>query len=693
VNQVQLDNLFAALPPTRVEHFKLHYYAAVLHLLEQVVHSFGSREEAFEQFPFLVGYHDELVSQGLDGQTLSEAMQEWSDALLTWEEAIHEHLPLRAIHQAAGLDYNMLILLLTIGLIEEDARFGLIFEALQSAPGQHRPTLGLLNAWWREPVDRGDVRSTLLRLQALGLVQVINPEAPRIEWALQIPGPLWDAMRGDIHAVIARNIDYKPPEDLPLYEDLIIPEQLRLRLSSLSSLLSTREVQAVVVRGLQHNGRRTLLGAIARQLGCGLLVIEGFEITDDERLRCIGPLATLLHALPVIVLESTAGEIITVPQLQGYNGPQGIVLGKYGGINGPGLDRTIALVLDMPGPDQRRLHWQRGFQVRKDEVDELDAISERLRMTSGNIWRAAQLAHTHAALVGRTTVTLADVREGRRALHHQALETLTSHIPAIGDWSHLAVRNETMREVYDLESRCRQRERLSGAVGAALGVQLNAGVRVLFGGPSGTGKTLAARILASVLQMDLYRIDLSAVVNKYIGETEKNLNQVFSRAEELDVILLLDEGDALLTRRTHVQSSNDRYANLETNYLLQRLESFEGILIVTTNASERIDRAFQRRMDVVIDFHPPDAAERWSIWQLHLPATHTIGEELLQELAERCELSGGQIRNAVLHASLLALNDAGSLRSSHLEAAVQREYRKMGSICPMRWQLSLDWRQ
>src|SRR5205085_9337809 len=130
---------------------------------------------------------------------------------------------------------------------------------------------------------------------------------------------------------------------------------------------------------------------------------------------------------------------------------------------------------------------------------------------------------------------------------------------------------------------------------------------------SGTGKTLAARLLAAALRMDLYRLDLSAVVNKYIGETEKNLNQVFARAEELDVLLLLDEGDALLTRRTDVQTSTDRYANLETNYLLQRLESFEGILIVTTNAINRIDDAFKRRMDVVVDFRPPDVAERWTI--------------------------------------------------------------------------------
>jgi SpoVK/Ycf46/Vps4 family AAA+-type ATPase len=235
-----------------------------------------------------------------------------------------------------------------------------------------------------------------------------------------------------------------------------------------------------------------------------------------------------------------------------------------------------------------------------------------------------------------------------------------------------------------LESRCRHREHLQGVVGAVLGEQLNNGVRALFTGPSGTGKTLAARLLASVLQLDVYRIDLASVVNKYIGETEKNLSQVFARAEELDVILLLDEGDALLTQRTAVASSNDRYANLETNYLLQRIESFQGILIVTTNAGERIDGAFQRRMDVVVEFHLPEAAERWVIWQSHLPADHKIDKAFLREVVNRCTLTGGQIRNIVLHASLLAIDaDGGNLTKACLEEAVRREYRKNGAVCPL----------
>jgi SpoVK/Ycf46/Vps4 family AAA+-type ATPase len=184
--------------------------------------------------------------------------------------------------------------------------------------------------------------------------------------------------------------------------------------------------------------------------------------------------------------------------------------------------------------------------------------------------------------------------------------------------------------------------------------------------------------------MDLYRLDLSSVVNKYIGETEKSLNQIFARAEELDVILLLDEGDALLTQRTNVNSSNDRYANLETNFLLQRLETFEGVIVVTTNASERIDDAFQRRMDVVVDFRAPEPSERWQIWRLHLPEAHAVDTEALEEIAQRCALTGGQIRNAVLHASLLALDGGGRVTSNHLEAAVQREYRKAGAVCPLR---------
>jgi SpoVK/Ycf46/Vps4 family AAA+-type ATPase len=159
---------------------------------------------------------------------------------------------------------------------------------------------------------------------------------------------------------------------------------------------------------------------------------------------------------------------------------------------------------------------------------------------------------------------------------------------------------------------------------------------------------------------------------------------VFSRAEELDVVLLLDEGDALMTRRTDVRTSNDRYANLETSFLLSRLESFEGILVVTTNSGDRIDSAFRRRIDVVVNFKPPDPSERWAIWRLHLPSGHAVGDRFLEEVAARCTLTGGQIRNAVLHAQLLALDAGELLGDGHVDEAVRREYRKAGGVCPLR---------
>jgi SpoVK/Ycf46/Vps4 family AAA+-type ATPase len=184
--------------------------------------------------------------------------------------------------------------------------------------------------------------------------------------------------------------------------------------------------------------------------------------------------------------------------------------------------------------------------------------------------------------------------------------------------------------------------------------------------------------------MDLYRVDLAAVINKYIGETEKNLHRVLSTAEDLDVVLLLDEGDALLGSRTEVRSANDRYANLETNYLLQRLESYQGIVLITTNAAENIDSAFQRRMDVAINFTAPQAEERWHIWQLHLPLAHAVEPLALERIAARCAMTGGQIRNAAQLATLLAMdNPFGVLTEAHLEQAVDSEYRKAGATSPL----------
>ncbi|APR76898.1 Cell division protein FtsH [Minicystis rosea] len=670
------SSLLADLPATPAGHFKLHLLATAFHVIEQAAASFPSADALLEQFPFLVGYLEETSVPAERGPEF------WTDLVRAFEARVSGHLPIRALREVAGLDHRTITLLCAVGLIEEDARFGALFDALQDASALRRPTLGLLNAWWREQIDGGEVRARLRRLRELGLVQAANPEAPRSEWALHAPALVWDAFRGEAQASPAPHLRYRAADELPSLSTLILPDDLGASLARVPALFDAGEARTLVVRGPRHNGRRTVIGAVARSLGRGMLEVSGVTRPDDDRFRTLGVLATLLRAMPVIVLDPSPGETIDVPALPGYDGPIGVVLGKHGGISGAGASEALTLTIPMPDPEARRRHWDAGFDGHRTAA--ADTIAARFRMTSGNIRRAASLARAYAAMRDGAEVVATDVRDASRALHRQALDTLATRMSVTGSLAHLAASPDTLRDLREVEARCRHRERLSTLVGDALRGQMNPGVRALFQGPSGTGKTLAAKLLAADLGMDLYRVELSSVVSKFIGETEKNLSQIFALAEELDIVLLLDEGDSLLTQRTAVQTSNDRYANLETNYLLQRIESFEGILIVTTNAGDMIDGAFQRRMDVVVDFRLPEAAERLAIWHLHLGRDHTVDAPWLREICFRCAFTGGQIKNAVLHASLLALNEGAPVGTSHVEAAVQREYRKMGGVYPLR---------
>ncbi|WP_437716988.1 ATP-binding protein [Sorangium sp. So ce448] len=658
------------------EHFRLHLFAAVARVIGEAARGFESVDALLEQLPFLAGYRDELPEGSIEDPAW------WPAAIADFERGAGEHLPLRALREAAGLDHDALTLLLSLGLQEEDPRFGLLFDAAQGTSGQQRPTLGLVNAWWRGEVDRGEVRARLRRLHELGLVGVLNPDAPRTQWQLHVHAPVWDALRGEASDGVAAWLTHRPREALVPLGGLIAPEALRRELARLPELLASGEVRALLVRGPRHCGRRTLLGAVAHAVGRGVLEARGLARDDDHRWRTLGSLATLLNAVPVAVFDAGPGETIDVPSLAERGELLGVVMGRQGGARGPGVEGALTLTLGMPAAGERRAHWRAALG--DTPCPALDDLASRFRMTSGHIRRAAPVARSLARLDGRREVALDDVRRAAQTLHRQALDTLAARVTCEGAWTSLALPPETLRDLRDLEARCRQRETIRERVGPVLRSGLNPGVRAMFQGPSGTGKTFAARVLAAELGMELYRVDLASVVNKYIGETEKSLNQVFTLAEELDVILLLDEGDALLAQRTGVQSSNDRYANLETNFLLQRLEAYEGIVVVTTNAGSHIDTAFQRRMDVVVDFRAPDASERHALWQLHLPPEHAVDGALLAEVASRCQLTGGQIRNAVLHAALLAAEVNALVSNPQIEAAVVREYRKSGGQCPLR---------
>jgi SpoVK/Ycf46/Vps4 family AAA+-type ATPase len=208
-------------------------------------------------------------------------------------------------------------------------------------------------------------------------------------------------------------------------------------------------------------------------------------------------------------------------------------------------------------------------------------------------------------------------------------------------------------------------------------------VRALFTGPPGTGKTFAAAWLATRLSMPLFRVDLAAVTSKYIGETEKNLAQLMARAEHEEIILLFDEADALFARRTDIRDAHDRHANAQTNYLLQRIEDFDGIAVLTTNSQGRIDQAFARRLDAILEFARPGPGERRELWLKHLGDGHTLRTKDINTLAARVDFTGGDIRNSVLSAAVSAQSESRLIGWDDVAAGVLAEYRKLGIQAPV----------
>ncbi|MGH2460734.1 MAG: ATP-binding protein, partial [Chloroflexota bacterium] len=208
-----------------------------------------------------------------------------------------------------------------------------------------------------------------------------------------------------------------------------------------------------------------------------------------------------------------------------------------------------------------------------------------------------------------------------------------------------------------------------------------AGLTALFAGQPGTGKTMAAEIVGGVLGLELYRIDLAAVVSKYIGETEKNLETIFRAADQGDAVLLFDEADALFGKRSEVRDAHDRYANVEVAYLLQRLEAYDGLAILTTNLRGSMDEAFVRRLDFVLDFPMPEEPERLAIWRLALPREAPLDPDLdLAFLARKFRLAGGHIRNIALASAFLAAGEEQPIGMKHLVRATRREYQKLGKM-------------
>ena len=708
------SSAFAEMDRTPENHFALHFHAAVYAVMAFVrtLQEQGGAEtdDLVDDYPFLGQYLAEDLRFMPDDLTWNEGGTWWWRELRRWEAQTDRHLPLRALSTTLGLSTAQRLAFMLAGLIEEDSRFGTLFAHLQAPVQRRRPTVELLGRIVQR-LDAGtDGWGACRPLVDHHLVEVVDRGRPRAEWTLRVPFVVWEAARGTVPSTLdgaEQTTQVRPVDQLPAFDELILPEESRDQLRRVPQLLRADDTRVAVVRGTRGSDRLAALDAVARDLGRGVVRVEGLGQNDGSDAAAtvpdgLGPFCVLARMMPVLEIDLPPGESRPLPPIPGYDGPVGVALSPTGGLTGDALDAAVTLSLGTLSAEERRSHWQAAFEGA--EVADLDAIVDGFQLPGRYLRRAGAAAVRHAALDGRETVTTDDVRHATRALGRQLLDTLAERLEVDGTWDQIIVDPRTEEKLHDLERRCHHRERLLDHLGPAFGSATTKGVRALFTGPSGTGKTLAARILAAELGMDLYRVDLASVINKYVGETEKNLHRVLSTAEELDVVLLLDEGDALLGRRTEVSTANDRYANVETDYLLQRLEHYSGIVLVTSNLAENIDPAFQRRMDRVVDFSPPSADERLAIWSIHLPEDRAVSEATLRQVARQCALDGGQIRNAALQATLLALDDATGrdapddeaaadrirgtaegvmVRDEHVTAAVREEYQKDGAVCPL----------
>lgn len=345
---------------------------------------------------------------------------------------------------------------------------------------------------------------------------------------------------------------------------------------------------------------------------------------------------------------------------------------------------TITLEIGAPTSDEQRLLWQ---TVLGNQAASLNGYVETLvahfNLSASDIQAAGRQVNGHSALNGQgpDNTSETDPREliwnVCRVQSRPQLDDLAQRIEPKESWDDLILPEQQKQILWELVAHVRQRSQVYDQWGFAGRSNRGLGISALFSGSSGTGKTMAAGAMARELKLDLYRIDLSSVVSKYIGETEKNLRRVFDAAEAGGVILLFDEADALFGKRSDVKDSHDRYANMEVSYLLQRMEAYRGLAILTTNLKEAIDQAFLRRIRFVVRFPFPEYGDRKAIWERIFPAqTPTQGLDF-KKLA-KLNLAGGNIRNIALNATFLAAEQKSSaVTMEHLHAATQSEYLKL----------------
>jgi hypothetical protein len=345
--------------------------------------------------------------------------------------------------------------------------------------------------------------------------------------------------------------------------------------------------------------------------------------------------------------------------------------------------REFQFAIEQPTYAERQRLWETQLGEFGAGLD-LESLSSRFRLNSGHIVAAVATAKNEAKWRGEAAPTLADLEASCRRHSSQVVSGLARRMKCRYGWKDIVLAHEQLKMLKEICDQVRNRALVYEKWGFDRKLSNGKGLNVVFAGVPGTGKTMSAEIMGTELGLDLYKIELSHMVSKYIGETEKNLERVFTEAGESNAILFFDEADSIFGKRSEVKDAHDRYANMETAYLLQKMEEYEGIVVLATNLRKNMDDAFVRRMHFVIEYPFPEEPDRYEIWNRLFPKSTPMGPSVdLHFMARQFKIAGGNIKNIGLTSAFLAAgdNDNSQIEMIHLIKATRREYQKMGKLC------------
>lgn len=479
-------------------------------------------------------------------------------------------------------------------------------------------------------------------------------------------------------------------------EDIILADNIRARLVQLTDAHKDGTYLIWYFYGPEGTGKRSTAEALCHRLGTGLLVADvklmpqvSLPFETITRLLCREAMLqdatiywkdfdTLLDDDFSLQLRTVMAEIEQNPGLVFLSGGR-----VWDARHSWGSKLFIPIEFPIPDYGQRQQLWLTFLDGQAKAAESaVGALASKFRLSGGQILQAASLAQNLALRRDGGSVTGDDLHRACRQMSNQTLIQLARKVKPRYIWADIVLPKDQLEQIREICNYVKHHQLVYGEWGFEHKLSLGKGLNVLFAGPSGTGKTMAAEIIANELGLDLYRIDLATVVSKYIGETEKNLDRIFKEAQDSNSILLFDEADAIFGKRSEVRDSHDRYANIEIAYLLQKMEEYQGIVVLATNLRKNLDEAFARRMHFSVEFPFPEEADRYRIWQKAFPQIAPLSQDIdLAFMAQQFKITGGNVKNIALSAAFLGAEDSGMVTMEHLIRATKREYQKMGKLC------------